>query len=320
VNHENVGPLQAVGEAGMSIRRQTAPRTPIQKPGRATCGFVIGVTVAVTLFLVAIIAATIGDFAFEITPFTNAAFGIRLFTNTFDHFVGSRHQHSLVIGRWNVEVSLGTRFYSIPAHDYANVAVGGRPIPALTSRLYSPPLRLDIPRMDRTFWRSFSPKPTIHPPEMALSDGNDPGECWAFAGYSGQLGIQLLEPIQVTSFTIEHTWNTSFTNSAPRNVVLWGLVSTVDPSYTNLSPTTGTDETLSRRVVPQFGVSHVGIHLASVIFDAIRGQPRQTFPLRHVTRQPFDHLVAQFLGNWGHPDYTCLYRLEIHGSKTGIST
>ena len=269
---------------------------------------------AVTLSLVAIIASIIGDFAFEISSSTHSAFSIRLFTDTFNHFVGSRHQRSLEIGRLKVEVSLRTRSDSIPAHDYANVAMGGRSVPVLTSPLYSPPLHLDISRIDRTFWRSFSPKPTIHPPEMALSGGNNPGECWAFAGYSGQLGIQLLEPIQVTSFTIEHTWNTSFTDSAPRNVVLWGLVSALNSSH---NPTT--DGTQSGPIVPQFGVSHTGIHLTSVIFDAIQGQPRQTFPLRHVTRQSFDHLIAQFLGNWGHPDYTCLYRLEIHGFKASRS-
>jgi SUN domain-containing protein 1/2 len=198
---------------------------------------------------------------------------------------------------------------SIPAYDYANVAMGGRSIPALTSPPYSPPLHLDISHMDRTFWRFFSPKPPIHPPEMALSDGNNPGECWAFAGTSGQLGIQLLQPIHVISFAIEHTWNMLFTKSAPRKIMLWGLVPEVNPS---LDPST-----MLRPFLPQFEVSYINIHLATVTFDPIQTQPHQTFLLPHTTRRPFDHLIAQFLGNWGHSDYTCLYRLEIHGSETG---
>ena len=268
------------------------------------CGFVIGV--AVTSLLFAIMST---NFAIDITS-PNSALGIRLlFTDAFDYFFGLLPQQSLEIGRLNVMPFPHT---SIPAHNYASVAMGGRSIPALTSPLYLPPLRLDIPRIDRMFWRFFSPKPTIHPPEMALSGGNNPGECWAFAGSSGQLGIQLVVPIHVTSFAIGHTWNTSFTKSAPRNITLWGLISKVN--FT-------TYETASRPIVPQFGVPHVGIHLASVTFDPkfdpIQGRPHQTFPLLHTTRERFDHLIVQFLGNWGHPDYTCLYQLEIHGSEAG---
>lgn len=192
-----------------------------------------------------------------------------------------------------------------------NYALGSRSIPVLTSPLYSPPLHLDITRVDRTFWKSFSPRPTIHPPEMALSGSNSPGQCWAFAGYSGQLGIQLPVPVRVTSFIIEHTWDKSFTESAPRNVVLWGLVPTdgidLDPTFRNTS---------SNPLQPRFGTSYFGIQLASVVFDVIQGQPRQTFSLHHAaSHRHFDHLVAQILGNWGHPDYTCLYRLEIYGSE-----
>ena len=75
--------------------------------------------------------------------------------------------------------------------------------------------------------------------------------------------------------------------------------------------------TSSNPLQPQFGASHVGVLLASVVFDVIEGQPRQTYPLRHTaTYRHFDQLVAQILGNWGHPEYTCLYRLEIHGSES----
>jgi hypothetical protein len=203
----------------MSSRQQTTPRTPAQRPVLAACPITIGV--AVTSLLFAVIAMTFGNFAIKITS-SNSALGLRFFTNAFDNFVGPRHQHSLEIGRLNMGASLFPRT-SIPAYDYVNVAMGGRSILALTSPPYSPPLRLDISRMDRMFWRFFSPKPPIHPPEMALSDGNNQGECWAFAGTSGQLGIQLLQPIHMILFAIEHTWNMLFTKSAPRKIMLWGL-------------------------------------------------------------------------------------------------
>ena len=118
---------------------------------------------------------------------------------------------------------------------------------------------------------------------MALSGGNNPSQCWAFAGHSGQLGIQLPVPVQVTSFTIEHTWDKSFADSAPRNVILWGLVTTDSNDPDPLIHTTS-----SNPLQPHFGTSYVDIQLASVVFDVIQGQLCQTFSLHHAaTHQHF---------------------------------
>lgn len=305
VNQRSSHPSQAAFDPETSFIRPGVLCT-CQKPAHVV-RFLI--TFAAIAFPV-IIAVTIGNFAFEATSYTDSTVGLRLFTDKFDHFVGPRLQHTLEIGHFHIEFSFGFRSDFPSAHNYANVALGSQSIPGLTSPLYSPSLYLDITCVDRTFWKSFSPRPTIHPPEMALSGGNNPGQCWAFAGHSGQLGIQLPAPVQVTSFTIEHTWDKYFADSAPRNVVLWGLVP-VDGN----DPDLPIRNTSSNPLQPHFGASYVGIQLSSVLFDAIGGQPRQTFSLRHAaTRRHFDHLVIQILGNWGHPDYTCLYRLEIHGS------
>jgi hypothetical protein len=310
-NHGISNPSQAAKTIETTVRRQpAAQRMPAHVVAHHGNESII-IIIAITTFLAIAAMIVISDFAFEVMFSTDPALGVRLFTNKFNRFVGPRLQHSLEIGRLNMEFSFKFHSDSTSAHHYANVAVGARSIPGLTSPLYSPPLHLDITRLDKTFWKSFSPRPTIHPPEVALSGGNNPGQCWAFAGYSGQLGIQLLAPVQVMSFIIEHTWEKSFAESAPRNVVLWGLIPTdglgSESPMRNIS---------SSPLHPQFGTSHVGIQLASVVFDAIQGQPRQTFLLhRTKTGQHFDRLVAQILGNWGHPDYTCLYRLEIHGSE-----
>jgi hypothetical protein len=106
-------------------------------------------------------------------------------------------------------------------------------------------------------------------------------------------------------------WDKSFAQSAPRNVMRWGLVPTADSNDPDIPIHSASSDPLQ----PDFGASYVSIQLASVVFDAIEGQPHQTFSLCHtVTHQHFDCLVAQILGNWGHPDYTCLYRLEVCGS------
>ena len=216
-----------------------------------------------------------------------------------------------------MEASFGSWSHSDGAIDYANIAKGGKLIPALTSPLYSHPIRFDLTRVDKAFWKSFGPRPVIHPPEMALSGGNLPGQCWAFAGHTGQMGIQLPEVIRVISFTVEHTGNNSFIDSAPRNIILWGLI-LKDTNGVSLSSESLTRTYHATSHTPQFGALHTGIPLASVTFDAVEGQPRQTFPVRCKERhRTFDSLLAQFEGNWGHPDFTCLYRLEINGE--GIS-
>ncbi len=160
---------QATLDAETLVRRPATLRT-----AHVVSGFVIVVFIAIP----AIVAMTIGNFAFEVTSSTDSALqvGIRLFTDKFDHFIGPRLQHSVEIGHLNMEVSFGFHSDSASAHNYANVALGARSIPGLTSSLYSPPLRLDITRVDKTFWKSFGPRPTIHPPEMALSGSNNPGQ------------------------------------------------------------------------------------------------------------------------------------------------
>lgn len=268
--------------------------------------------VAAAFFILAFIVVMTGDLCIEVVLQANSLIGARFSTEKFGRPQGPCFAHVAEFGQLRIEASFGSWSPSVGAVDYANVAKGGKSIPALTSPLYSPPIRLDLTRVDKTFWKSFGPRPIIHPPEMALSGGTSPGQCWAFAGHTGQLGIRLPEPVRVTSFTVEHTGNGSLTDSAPRNIILWGLVpkDTKDVSlgsHTHIYRATSHTE-------PQFGTLHIGIPLASVTFDAVEGQARQTFPVGcSERRRTFDSLVAQFVGNWGHPDFTCLYRFEITG-------
>ena len=275
---------------------------------------------AAAICLLAIVAATIGDFTLEVIIRANSMVGIRLSTDGFDHPDGVCFAHATNIGRVRIEASFGSFSPAIPvAMDCANVAKGGKSIPALTSPPYSPSIRLDMTRMDKAFWKSFGPMTTVHPPEMALSGGNSPGQCWAFAGHTGQLGIQLPSPVRVTSFTVEHTWNSSFIESAPRNVVLWGLIPKDSADiYPGPKPSSSLHTTCTTSYLEaQFGTLHTGIQLASVAFDVLAGSTRQSFPVRSLrcreSHRPFEYLVAQIVGNWGHPDFTCLYLLEING-------
>ena len=240
--------------------------------------------------------------------------GVHLSMDWFNHPDGICFAHTTNTGWVMIEASFGFFSPAVPvAIDCSNVAKGGKSIPALTSPSYSPSIRLDIARMNRALWKSFGPRTVVHPPEMALSSGNNPGQCWAFAGHTGQLGIQLLSPIQVTSFTIKHTWNSSFIALAPRNIVLWGLIPKDSKDLYSQSKSSPCTIRTTSYFEPQFSALHSGIPLASVVFDAAAGSTHQTFPVRcRESLRPFEYLVAQIVGNWGHLDFTCLYLLEIN--------
>jgi len=272
---------------------------------------------AAAICLLLIVVATVGEFTLEVIFQANSLIGMRFFTDKFNHLDRICFAHTTKIGGVRMEASFGSFSPTVPvAIDCANVAKGGKSIPALTSPPYSPSIHLDITRVDKALWKSFRPRPIIHPPEIALSSGNIPGQCWAFAGHKGQLGIQLPSPLRVTSFTVEHTWNSSFIESAPRNIVLWGLIPKDSKDVYSKPKSSHTIHTTSN-LEPQVGALHTGIPLASVTFDAILGSTHQTFPVPcRESHRPFDYLIAQIVGNWGHPDFTCLYQLEINGEVT----
>lgn len=306
-------PLTTVPSAGRHSKWQAVPT------GSTSVTRRLATRAAVTICVLLIVAVAIGDFTLEIIlrARPNSVIGMHFFTDKFDHLDRLCFAHTTSIGRLRIEASLGS-LSPFGVIDFANVGKGAESIPALTSPSYSPSIQLDLTCLDRTLWKSFSPRPVIHPPEMALSGGNSPGQCWAFIGHTGQLGIQLPAPLRVASFTIEHTGNSSFIASALRNIVLWGLIRKDSKDvYSVPKPSTHIIGAITH-LGPQFGSLYKGIPLASVTFDAVQGPTRQTFLVRcYETRRPFDSLVVQFVGNWGHPDFTCLYRFEVNGEVMG---
>ncbi|KAF8487862.1 hypothetical protein F5888DRAFT_1567995, partial [Russula emetica] len=101
--------------------------------------------------------------------------------------------------------------------EYASLSVGGRTIEALTSATYSPP------SSGRYIFVSRKKTPRETPtPALALTDGMEPGQCWAFNGDAEQLGIQLTHSIRVSHLSVGHP-RTSCVTSAPKTLILWGL-------------------------------------------------------------------------------------------------
>ncbi|KAK2833473.1 hypothetical protein Q5P01_017362 [Channa striata] len=126
-------------------------------------------------------------------------------------------------------------------------------------------------------------------PRVVIQPDVYPGNCWAFKGSQGYLVIRLSLRIQPTSFCVEHIPKalspTGNITSAPRNFTVFGL----DDEYQ--------DE---------------GKLLGHYTYQE-DGESLQTFPVMEQNDKAFQIIEVRVLSNWGHPEYTCLYRFRVHG-------
>jgi len=243
------------------------------------------------------------EFVFDVSPLPSLKlpFEFRVFTSRLDIFSNNRLPTTFTWGHYHVEAYFGRRprpeTVSSAIVDYTSLSAGGRPIMALTSATYS--------LTQRKFYGIFSKVGEDHSPAVALTEGLELGQCWAFHGGAGQLGIQLAHPIRVSSLVVGHA-NISSTASAPKKLILWGL----KPANSDLCTALRDIDTPS----PDFGFGYCGIHLLSVIHEPSRLTLYQNFTITPVSSHYFDQLLVQILENWGHPSFTCIYRIQIYGS------
>ena len=191
-----------------------------------------------------------------------------------------------------------------PLLEYASLSAGGRIIKTLTSATYSPPSSGHYKLVSRK-----DPKQTlgeIQTPALALTDGMEPGQCWAFSGDAGQLGIQFTHAIHVSYLTVGYP-STSRTTSAPKTLILWGLKPTDSEGCTALEDI--------GPFAPDFGSGYCGVRLLSGIYEPEFSMHHQNFTstLDFSHDHYFDQIIFQVLGNWGNADFTCIYRIWIYG-------
>ncbi|KAM9248118.1 sperm-associated antigen 4 protein isoform 1-T1 [Dugong dugon] len=141
------------------------------------------------------------------------------------------------------------------------------------------------------FWNRFSFWNYARPPTVILEPDVFPGNCWAFEGDQGQVVIRLPGRVQLSDITLQHpptsVAHTGGANSAPRDFAVYGLQ--VD------------DET--------------EVFLGKFTFDVEKSEI-QTFHLQNDPPAAFPKVKIQILSNWGHPRFTCLYRVRAHGERT----
>ncbi|XP_027987739.2 SUN domain-containing protein 1 isoform X4 [Eptesicus fuscus] len=126
-------------------------------------------------------------------------------------------------------------------------------------------------------------------PRVVIQPDIYPGNCWAFKGSQGYLVVRLSMEIHPTSFTLEHIPKTlsptGNITSAPKDFSVYGL----ENEY-----------------------QEEGQLLGQFMFDQ-EGESLQTFPVLKRPERAFQIVELRIFSNWGHPEYTCLYRFRVHG-------
>ncbi|CED84760.1 Spindle pole body protein, contains UNC-84 domain [Phaffia rhodozyma] len=195
--------------------------------------------------------------------------------------------------------------------DYALESAGGRIIPSLTSKTYE---------IKPSGWGTvFGRKPIQgRPPITVLNPNINVGYCWPFVGSVGQLGISLARPVIVSGVTIEHAAReVSFDlAAAPREIEIYGLpdgesdrAKVQEHNARRAGSETESDEALSQ-------VTNYFL-LGSFTYDIEATNHIQTFSIPEDIQSleiKTGILIARVKSNYG-DDYTCLYRIRIHGSQ-----
>ncbi|KAM8930884.1 SUN domain-containing protein 2 [Pelodytes ibericus] len=126
-------------------------------------------------------------------------------------------------------------------------------------------------------------------PRVILQPDSNPGNCWAFRGSQGYAVIRLSSRILPTAVTLDHIPRSlspkATISSAPKDFSVYGLE----------------EETQKEGfLLGHFSYNHSG--------DSI-----QTFPIKGDNLSTYQLVELRIQSNWGHPEYTCIYRFRVHG-------
>jgi len=129
-----------------------------------------------------------------------------------------------------------------------------------------------------SIWKVYSS------PNQILKPVSKPGQCWAFVGQTGSVVIQLAKEVKMASVAIEHIRPSPDLSSAPQKVEVF-------------------DHVLGRSLLNfTYSISDTSSSL-------------QIFSMTNGFLPVVSKLRFEIHSNWGHPDYTCLYRVRVHGDS-----
>ncbi|XP_053409836.1 SUN domain-containing protein 3 [Nycticebus coucang] len=169
--------------------------------------------------------------------------------------------------------------------DYALKSAGASIIEAGTSESYKN-------NKAKLYWHGIGFLNYEMPPDIILQPDVYPGKCWAFPGSQGHTLIKLARKIIPTSVTMEHISEkvspSGNISSAPKQFSVYGILKKCEG-----------DE----------------IFLGQFVYNKT-GTTVQTFKLQHAVSESLLCVKLKILSNWGHSEYTCLYRFRVHGTPS----
>ncbi|XP_046407123.1 SUN domain-containing protein 1-like isoform X2 [Ischnura elegans] len=127
-------------------------------------------------------------------------------------------------------------------------------------------------------------------PRNAIQASVSPGECWSFHGHEGNLRVQLAAPAILYGFSIYHI---------PQQISLSGDITSCPREFSVVGFHVFEGETSE-------------LLLGEYVYDN-NGSPQQTFLIQREVSIPFSIVELRIHSNYGHPEFTCLYRFQVHG-------
>uniref|UniRef100_A0A0P6JXD2 SUN domain-containing protein 3 n=1 Tax=Heterocephalus glaber TaxID=10181 RepID=A0A0P6JXD2_HETGA len=166
--------------------------------------------------------------------------------------------------------------------DYALKSAGASIVESETSESYTN-------NKTKLYWHGIGLLNHEMPPDIILQPDVHPGKCWAFPGSQGHILIRLARKIIPMSVTMEHISEkvspSRNTSSAPKEFSVHGLMKRCEGQE---------------------------IFLGQFVYNKTE-TTIQTFDLQHEISESLLCVRLKILSNWGHPNYTCLYRFRVHG-------
>lgn len=198
--------------------------------------------------------------------------------------------------------------------DYALYSSGARVNPLLTSPTYYHSPKSFVKRLGSYLFGGAG-STWGHQPAMALFQDTNVGMCWAFPGSQGGLGIRLSEKVLITDVSVEHVHREISKNigSAPRQWSLYALISD-DAARSQI-------ESINDGLydyIPPANLPRGYTLLIKGEYDINNDEDKtiQTVPVPAAIRRlniPVEQVIFTVGSNWGNADYTCLYRVRVHG-------
>lgn len=144
------------------------------------------------------------------------------------------------------------------------------------------------------FMSHFMVKPntiTLNGPRNVIQPSIYPGECYAFIGH-GEVSIKLIRKVFIDTISIEHILPEMSVDgtiyAAPNEFTVFGK---------------------------QFENDTSAVYFGTFFYDITKRQPMQEFQLdKWITQMFFSIVDFKFLSNHGHKNYTCVYRVRVHGT------